>query len=100
MSGNEQQMPVIPRVVAADPEMFLLNEPSKGIMLALVDEMFELLLKLEKADDTILLVERNVEALLVAADRAYIIDQGSAVHTDTAVRLLSSSEIQELYWTV
>jgi branched-chain amino acid transport system ATP-binding protein len=74
MSGDEQQMLMIVRVVAADPEMILLDEPSKGVVPMLVDEMFELLLKLIKAGKIILLVERNVETALAAADRAYIID--------------------------
>jgi branched-chain amino acid transport system ATP-binding protein len=100
MSGGEQQMLVIARAVAADPDMILLDEPSEGIMPVLVDEMFELFLKLKKAGKTILLVEQNVEAALAVADRAYIIDPGIAVHTDTAPRLLASPEIQERYCAV
>jgi branched-chain amino acid transport system ATP-binding protein len=100
MSGGEQQMLAIARAVAADPQMILLDEPSEGIMPLLVDEMFELFLKLKRAGKTILLVEQNVEAALAVADRAYIIDQGMAVHTDTAAGRLASPEIQERYCAV
>ena len=100
MSGGEQQMLAIARAVAADPDMILLDEPSEGIMPVLVDEMFELFVKLKQAGKTILLVEQNVEAALAVADRAYIIDQGQAVHTDTAARLLADPAIQERYCAV
>jgi len=100
MSGGEQQMLAIARAVAADPDMILLDEPSEGIMPVLVDEMFELFVKLKKAGKTILLVEQNVEAALAVADRAYIVDQGQAVHTDTAARLLADPAIQERYCAV
>lgn len=66
------------------PEMVQLDEPSKGIMPVLVDKMFELFLKRKKSRKIILLGKQNVEAALAAADRAYIIDQGMAVQTDTA----------------
>jgi branched-chain amino acid transport system ATP-binding protein len=100
MSGGEQQMLAIARAMMARPKMILLDEPSEGIMPLLMDEMFELFLKLKRAGKTILLVEQNVEAALAVADRAYIIDQGMAVHTDTAAGLLASPEIQERYCAV
>ncbi|WP_194723770.1 ABC transporter ATP-binding protein [Noviherbaspirillum malthae] len=100
MSGGEQQMLAIARAVACDPDMILLDEPSEGIMPVLVDEMFELFLKLKQTGKTILLVEQNVEAALRIADRAYIIDQGSVVHGDTAAKLLADPEIQERYCAV
>jgi branched-chain amino acid transport system ATP-binding protein len=100
MSGGEQQMLAIARAVACDPDMILLDEPSEGIMPVLVDEMFELFLKLKQTGKTILLVEQNVEAALRIADRAYIIDQGSVVHGDTAANLLADPEIQERYCAV
>lgn len=100
MSGGEQQMLAIARAVACDPDMILLDEPSEGIMPVLVDEMFELFLKLKQAGKTVLLVEQNVEAALRIADRAYIIDQGAVVHAASAASLLADPEIQERYCAV
>lgn len=100
MSGGEQQMLAIARAVACDPDMILLDEPSEGIMPVLVDEMFELFLKLKQSGKTILLVEQNVEAALRIADRAYIIDQGAVVHAASAASLLADPEIQERYCAV
>jgi branched-chain amino acid transport system ATP-binding protein len=66
----------------------------------LADEMFELFRAMKSEGTAILLVEQNVERALAIADRAYIIDQGSVVHHDTAAALLANQEIQERYCAV
>lgn len=100
MSGGEQQMLAIARALAADPDMILLDEPSEGIMPILVQEMFDLFRDLQKTGKTIVLVEQNVELALQFSDRAYILDQGAVVHSDTSEHLLSDPEIQERYCSV
>ena len=100
MSGGEQQMLAIARAMMARPRMILLDEPSEGIMPILVDEMFELFLRLKQGGTTILLVEQNVERALSISDRAYILDQGEIVHTGTAAALLADVDIQERYCAV
>jgi branched-chain amino acid transport system ATP-binding protein len=100
MSGGEQQMLAIARAMMARPKMILLDEPSEGIMPILVDEMFELFVRLKQRGTTILLVEQNVERALSISDRAYILDQGEIVHTGTAEDLLADRDIQERYCAV
>nr|WP_314623476.1 ABC transporter ATP-binding protein [uncultured Noviherbaspirillum sp.] len=100
MSGGEQQMLAIARAMMSRPKMILLDEPSEGIMPILVDEMFELFLRLKQRGTTILLVEQNVERALSISDRAYILDQGEIVHTGTAEALLADTDIQERYCAV
>ena len=100
MSGGEQQMLAIARAMMARPKMILLDEPSEGIMPILVDEMFDLFLRLKQRGTTILLVEQNVERALSISDRAYILDQGEIVHTGTAEALLADTDIQERYCAV
>jgi branched-chain amino acid transport system ATP-binding protein len=100
MSGGEQQMLAIARALMARPRMILLDEPSEGIMPVLVDEMFELFQRLKAGGTTILLVEQNVERALAISDRAYILDQGSIVHTGTGAELLADREIQDRYCAV
>lgn len=100
MSGGEQQMLAIARALASDPDMILLDEPSEGIMPLLVDEMFDLFIKLKRAGKTILLVEQNVEAALRISDRAYILDHGEVVYSDTAERMLADPQVQERYCSV
>jgi branched-chain amino acid transport system ATP-binding protein len=100
MSGGEQQMLAIARAMIAKPDLIMLDEPSEGIMPVLVDEMFELFRNMKQQGTTILLVEQNVELALDIADRAYVLDQGSVVHHDTARALLADEDIKERYCSV
>ena len=100
MSGGEQQMLAIARAMMARPKMILLDEPSEGIMPLLVDEMFALFTRMKAAGTTILLVEQNVERALKVSDRAYILDQGTVVHSGTGAALLADKAIQEKYCAV
>jgi branched-chain amino acid transport system ATP-binding protein len=100
LSGGEQQMLAIARAMMAKPKMILLDEPSEGIMPILVDEMFELFLRMKKQGTTLLLVEQNVERALSISDRAYILEQGRIVHSGNAKDLLADAQIQEKYCAV
>ena len=100
MSGGEQQMLAIARALMARPKMLLLDEPSEGVMPLLVDEMFELFVRLKQQGTTILLVEQNVERALAISDRAYILDQGHIVHSADAKTLLADAAIQDKYCAV
>src|SRR4051794_32015117 len=88
MSGGEQQMLAIARAVVSKPKLVLLDEPSKGIMPLLVEEMFRYFRALKDAGVTILLIEQNVELALRIADRAYILDQGQVVYAGGAAEML------------
>jgi branched-chain amino acid transport system ATP-binding protein len=100
LSGGEQQMLAIARAMMSEPKMILLDEPSEGIMPVLVDEMFELFSAMKRAGTTILLVEQNVQRALAISDRAYIMDHGEVVHSDTAANLIANKEIQERYCSI
>jgi branched-chain amino acid transport system ATP-binding protein len=100
MSGGEQQMLAIARALVGNPKLVLLDEPSEGIMPVLVDEMYELFSSLKGAGLSLVLVEQDVERALELADRAYIIDHGEVVFTDSAAALLANPEIQERYCSV
>jgi branched-chain amino acid transport system ATP-binding protein len=100
MSGGEQQMLAIARAMISRPDLVMLDEPSEGIMPVLVDEMFELFVKMKSDGTTILLVEQNVELALGIADRAYVLDQGSIIHQAKASDLLADDEIKERYCSV
>ncbi|WP_237482175.1 ABC transporter ATP-binding protein [Lichenibacterium dinghuense] len=100
LSGGEQQMLAIARALIAKPKLVMLDEPSEGIMPVLVDEMFELFVRLRQQGVTLLLVEQNVALALEVADRAYVIDGGAIVHHAPASELRASPEIQERYCSV
>ena len=100
LSGGEQQMLAIARAMMSRPRMIFLDEPSEGIMPLLVDEMFDLFLRMKQQGTTLLLVEQNVERALSISDRAYILEQGQIVHHGDAAELLNNAEIQEKYCAV
>lgn len=100
LSGGEQQMLAIARALVSGPELLLLDEPSEGIMPKLVDEMFDLFISLRNQGKTIILVEQNVSLALEIADSAIIIDEGSVVHSASALDLLNDKEIQDRYCAV
>ena len=93
-------MLAIARALAASPRLIMLDEPSEGIMPVLVDEMFALFDTLRRDGMTILLVEQNVELALAIADRAYVLDGGIVVHSDTARGMLADPAIVERYCAV
>ena len=97
LSGGEQQMLAIGRGMMAEPLLLVLDEPSLGLSPKLVEEMFELILKLKKSGLSILLVEQNVGQSLECADRAYVLENGAIRFTGTPDELLASDELRVAY---
>lgn len=97
MSGGEQQMVAIGRALMGKPKLLLLDEPSLGLAPMIVEDVMNILARIHKSGTTILLVEQNVSLALSVAQRAYLLETGSIVLTDTASNLLSSSTIQKSY---
>lgn len=97
MSGGEQQMLAIGRALMSKPEILLLDEPSLGLAPNLVAEIFNIVLDLNKEGCTILLVEQNANRALEIANRAYVLETGSIVLSDTGKALLSNPKVKEAY---
>lgn len=98
LSGGEQQMLVIGRALMARPKMMLLDEPSLGLAPLLVQEIFQIIRKIN-ADQkmAILLVEQNARAALGIADYGYVIDNGKVVLDGPAEKLSVNEDIREFY---
>lgn len=97
LSGGEQQMLAIGRALMSKPEMLLLDEPSLGIAPILVKAIFAQIRKIADSGVTVLLVEQNARAALKLADRGYVLELGTIVHSGLSTELLSSERIQEAY---
>ena len=98
LSGGEQQQLAIARALIADPQLLLVDEVSMGLMPKLVDQVFDLLAKLNREHGlTILLVEQNARASLEISHRAYVLETGQVVMEGSARELLENPKIQEAY---
>ena len=98
MSGGEQQMLAIGRALMAKPRLLLLDEPSLGLAPLLVEEIFEIIGRVNReAGATILLVEQNARAALNIADFGYIMENGRIVLDGESGALLGNPDVQEFY---
>jgi branched-chain amino acid transport system ATP-binding protein len=97
LSGGEQQMLAIGRALMSRPELLLLDEPSLGLAPNLVAEIFNIVLDLNSDGRTILIVEQNANRALEIAHRAYVLETGSIVLTDTGQALLANPKVKEAY---
>jgi len=98
LSGGQQQMLAIGRGYMAKPRLLLLDEPSLGLSPALVQEIFEIITRLNKEQGmTILLVEQNANVALRVSQRAYVMEVGGMVMDGASDVLLESDDIKEFY---
>lgn len=97
LSGGEQQMLAICRGLMADPKVLLLDEPSLGLAPILVNEIFQLILKIHSMGVTVLLVEQNARKALSICDYAYVLETGSVTFQGTGEELLCNEQISEAY---
>ncbi len=79
LSGGEQQMLAIARVLAGEPRLLLIDEPTEGLAPIIVDELFTLMSGLARDGIPIVLVEQNVRRALDLATRFYVIERGQVV---------------------
>ncbi len=97
-SGGEQQMIAIGRALLARPKMILLDEPSMGLAPQLVEEIFEIVARLNaEAGVTFLLAEQNTNVALRYARYGYILESGRVVLDGDAAALRSNEDVKEFY---
>ncbi|MDR2313332.1 MAG: ABC transporter ATP-binding protein [Spirochaetaceae bacterium] len=97
LSGGEQQMLAIGRGLMAKPRLLLLDEPSMGLAPILVDEIFDVIGRINRAGAAILLVEQNAYKALGIAARAYILETGRVVKSGPAADLMKDDAVKTSY---
>ncbi|GAB2046125.1 ABC transporter ATP-binding protein [Agathobaculum sp. TL06] len=97
LSGGEQQMLVIVRAMVANPKLLLLDEPSLGLAPIFIEEIFNIIPRLQKMGTTILLVEQNASMALAIANRGYVMETGRITLTDTGSNLLHNDSVRKSY---
>jgi branched-chain amino acid transport system ATP-binding protein len=97
-SGGEQQMTAIGRALMSRPNMVLLDEPSMGLAPQLVEEIFEIVVKLNAEQKvSILLAEQNTNMALRFAHYGYILENGRVVLDGSAEELRQNEDVKEFY---
>ncbi len=85
------------RGLMSDPRLLMLDEPSMGLAPILVDQIFEIIHRLNKAGTTILLVEQNAQMALSIATRAYVLETGRITLEGPASELMDNEEVRKAY---
>jgi branched-chain amino acid transport system ATP-binding protein len=98
ISGGEQQMVAIGRALMARPKMILLDEPSMGLAPQIVEEIFEIVRRLNESERvSFLLAEQNTNIALRFADYGYILENGRIVLDGDAAALRANEDVKEFY---
>jgi len=97
LSGGEQQMLAIGRSLMSRPRLLLLDEPSLGLAPKIVEQIFEIIVEINKSGTTIFLVEQNAHMALTISDIGYVMETGRITLTDDADALLTNDEVKKAY---
>ncbi len=98
LSGGQQQMLAMGRGLMLRPKLMLLDEPSLGLSPRLVQEISEIIVRLNREQGvTVLLVEQNAKMALDVGDYGYVMELGRIVMEDSCARLKNAQDIQEFY---
>lgn len=97
LSGGEQQMLAIAAALMAKPKLLLLDEPSSGLSPRMVDEIGQIVRRINESGTSIFLVEQNARLALELSDRGYVIEVGRIVLEGSGKELATNEMVREYY---
>jgi branched-chain amino acid transport system ATP-binding protein len=95
LSGGQKQMLAVARAIVEPRKLLLVDEPSKGLAPAIVQNMIAAFRELKRTDTTILLVEQNFNFARQLGDRVAVMDDGRIVHTGAMAELADDEGMQQ-----
>ena len=97
LSGGEQQMLAVGRALMTNPKLLILDEATEGLAPLVRAEIWKCLADLKAQGQSILVIDKNVDALAAIADHHYIIEKGKVVWSGTSPELRANAELQHRY---
>ena len=97
LSGGQRQMVAMGRALMLDPKLLLLDEPTAGLSPLFIDQIFEIVRRINGLGISVLMVEQNAKRALQMADRGYVLVMGRNRHEDTGPNLLANREVAEMF---
>jgi branched-chain amino acid transport system ATP-binding protein len=97
LSGGEQQMLAIGRALMTNPRLLILDEATEGLAPLIREQIWQCLIELRTRGQSILVIDKNVDALTGIADRHYIIERGRVVWSGNSAALAAAADIQHRY---
>ncbi|MDH2051399.1 ABC transporter ATP-binding protein [Achromobacter marplatensis] len=94
LSGGQKQMLAVARAIIEPRRLLLIDEPSKGLAPAIIQNMIDAFLELKEASTTILLVEQNFNFAQQVGDHVAIMDNGRVVHAGSMRELVQDEALQ------
>jgi branched-chain amino acid transport system ATP-binding protein len=94
MSGGQKQMLAIARAIVEERRLMVIDEPTKGLAPAVIDQLIECILELKARNTTILLVEQNFHMACSVGDDVAVMDNGVVVHTGPMAALAADEALQ------
>jgi branched-chain amino acid transport system ATP-binding protein len=100
LSGGEQQMLAIGRALMTNPKLLILDEATEGLAPLARTEIWTALARLKQEGQAILLIDKNVDAMMRIADRHIVLEKGKVVWSGTSAALATETTVRERYLAV
>lgn len=94
LSGGQKQMLAVARAIVEPRQLLIVDEPSKGLAPAIINNMIDAFAQLKKTGTTILLVEQNISFAKRLGDHVAVMDDGRVVHAGRMQALAEDEELQ------
>jgi branched-chain amino acid transport system ATP-binding protein len=97
LSGGEQQMLAVGRALMTNPRLLILDEATEGLAPLIRQEIWRCLARLKQSGLSILVIDKNVGALMRVADRHFLIERGRVVWSGDSATLAAATDVQHRY---